>query len=884
MATTPSGAEIGPVDRFVGGWMRAAHRWPRTALAALAVLLVLAGLAIPRIEVDADSSKMLSAELPAQRRAAALNDAFPGLKNAILVIVRAPRADAADLAAASLAVRLGQDSDWIESVFAPAADPFFAAHGFLFRDTGRVEAMFAQLSKSANLIAGLRADQSVDGFLGTLDQAAALAGRAEIGSEGLDPLFAEAAAVIEAQAAGGAAGRAAGGGRSFGWTSLLEAPEEAEREARGEAGPVTRLLTVTPVLDTGRLSPARPALDEIRAAIAALPPEIAAPVEIGITGEPALRAEEMESVFGTIEVSTALSLILVAILLRTGLRASGRTVVGLISLVAGIVLTTGFAAVTVGTLNLVSVAFVVLMVGMGVDFAIHILAHIAETRRQGVPPVDAVVLTGTRTGMALALNAATAALAFLAFATTDFTGMAQLGIIGSGGVILALAVAATLIPAVIAFRPRTAGTVDPRFEPMARVGRRWRALPFVVLAIGAAAVLPALQVRFDADPMALRDPAAPSVAAFRMLAQSPQTSPYRANVLAGSAQQAAEIAGRFADVPGVAGAVTIQNLIPEDQDAKLMLLDIAAPSIEHAVSGAPTELVAATGEAPVIERLRRRLADMPGAGARLAAALAAYQAGRTPATDAALAQDLFRTFPLLLGRLEAMLSADYVTEESLPEQLRRRYVSPEGIYRVEILPEEDLDDPAALARFVETVQAIAPEAAGGPMQLAAAGRTVGDSMLRATLLAALATGILAWAATRRLVDTAAILLPLVVGGVVTAAASVALDMPFNYANVIVLPLMLGLGVASGVHIAVRERRAPGAVFATSTPRAVLFSALTTIAAFGTLALSDHRGTASMGVLLSVSVIAAVGSVLGLTPALMRWAARARRATSRRSRT
>ena len=868
---TTSGAEIGPVDRFVGGWMRLAHRWPRTVLAILAALLVLAGLAVPRIRVDADSSSMISAELPAQRRAAALNEAFPGLKNTVVIVVQAPQADAADLAAAALAARLGEGSEWIESVFAPAADPFFAAHGFLYRDTERVEEMFAQLSKSANLLAGLRADRSVEGFLGTLDQAAALAGRAEIGPEGLDPLFAEAAAVIEAQTDGAR--------RTFGWMSLLEPGAEADGAADGAAGPVTRLLTVTPVLDTTRLSPARPALDAIEAAVASLPPEIAAPVEIGITGEPALRAEEIDSVFGTIGISTGLSLLLVFALLRTGLRASGRSVVGFIALLISIFLTTGFAAVSVGTLNLVSVAFVVLMVGMGVDFAIHILAHIAEIRRQGVPPVDAVVLTGTRTGMALMLNAATAALAFLAFATTDFTGMAQLGVIGSGGVVLALAVAATLIPAVIAFRPRTAGTVDPRPEPMARVGRRWRALPFVVLAVGAAALYPALQVRFDPDPMALRDPAAPSVAAFRTLSESPQTNPYRANVLAPSAEAAAEIAARFEDVPGVAGAVTIEDLIPQDQDTKLMLLDIAAPSIEHAVSGAPTELVAAPTDGPVIERLQGRLADLPGAGGRLAAALAEYQAVRTPVTDAALEQDLFRSFPLLMGRLKAMLGADYVTVETLPEQMLRRYVSPEGVYRVEILPAEDLRHPAALEHFVETVQAIAPEAAGGPMQLEAAGRTVGESMLRATFLAALATGLLAWMATRRLVDTAAILLPLVVGGIVTAAASVVLGMPFNYANVIVLPLMLGLGVASGVHIAVRERRAPGAVFATSTPRAVLFSALTTIAAFGTLALSDHPGTASMGVLLSVSVIAAVGSVLGLTPALMRWAARARRAVS-----
>jgi predicted RND superfamily exporter protein len=133
--------------------------------------------------------------------------------------------------------------------------------------------------------------------------------------------------------------------------------------------------------------------------------------------------------------------------------------------------------------------------------------------------------------------------------------------------------------------------------------------------------------------------------------------------------------------------------------------------------------------------------------------------------------------------------------------------------------------------------------------------------------------LLAWASTRRVSDTIAILLPLGVAATITAAASVLLEMPFNYANVIVLPLMLGLSVDAGVHIAMRERRAPGAVFATSTPRAVLFSALTTIGAFGTLALSEHRGTASMAVLLSVAVLAAVGSTLALTPAIMRWMSR-----------
>lgn len=858
MAGQPGGEAISIFDRGVARWMETAGRWPKAAVAILGVLLVLAALALPRIEVDADSTMMIAADLPAQERAAELYAAFPGLRTAILVIVQAPRADAADMAVAALVERLEAGPGWIESVFAPSVDPFLVGHGFMFREADEIEALFSRLSQSANLVARLRTDPTLEGFLAALDEAAMLSARAEIGPGGLEPLFAEAAEVFEAHARGDR--------RDFGWTSLLEAATTGP-----EGAPVTRVVTVTPELDLARLSPARPALDVIDAAIADLPPEIAAEVEIGITGEPALRAEELDSVFGTVGISMALSLVLVALLLRAALRATGRSVVALISLATSLVLTAGFAAVVVGTLNLVSVAFIVLMVGLGIDFAIHILAHIAETRRGGVPPAEAVLLTGRRTGTALSLSAVTTALAFLSFSVTDFAGMAQLGVIGAAGTIIAFLTAATLIPAVIAFRPRTAGTVDPRREPLPVV-RRMRALPYIVLALGLAAVWPATQVRFDADPMALRDPSAPSVQAFRMLADSPQTTPYRANVLAGSAEEAAEVAARFEDVPGIAGAVTIADLIPANQDEKLFLLDIAAPSIEHAVSGEPTQL-ASRAEGPALERLEERLSNEPGAAGRLARALAAYRAVRTPAADATLTEDLFLSFPLLIGRLEAMLAAGYVTEETLPDELRRRYVSPEGIYRVEILPEEDLDTPAEITDFAAAAQRVAPQAAGGPVQLEAAGGTVGRAVLMATLLAALATSVLAWISTRRVSDTLAILLPLAIAGTITAASSVLLEMPFNYANVIVLPLMLGLGVDSGVHIALRERRMPGAVFATSTPRAVLFSALTTIAAFGTLAMSDHRGTASMGVLLSVAILAAVGSVLGLTPAIMRWMSR-----------
>src|SRR5690625_4161121 len=326
MAGNPGGETGSIFDRFIAGWMDLAGRWSKTSLAILGVLLVLAAIALPRFAIDSDSTRMLSPDLPAQKRAAALNEAFPGLRNAILILVQAPRADAADLAVVALKERL-EGRGWIESVFAPSADPFLVGHGFLFRERAEVDSLFARLSQSANLIAELRTDQTVGGFLSAIDMVTVLSERAGIDGASLEPLYAEATAVFDAAAKGEH--------RIFGWNSLLE--EQAE-----DAATVTRLVTVAPRLDLSRLNPTRPALEEIEATIADLPPEVAGTVTIGVTGEPALRAEEVESVFGTIGISAALSLLFVAILLRMALRAAGRSVVAMISLVASLVLTAGF--------------------------------------------------------------------------------------------------------------------------------------------------------------------------------------------------------------------------------------------------------------------------------------------------------------------------------------------------------------------------------------------------------------------------------------------------------------------------------------------------------------------------------------------------------------
>ncbi|MEM6624023.1 MAG: MMPL family transporter [Pseudomonadota bacterium] len=862
-SATPPNAHAtahGLAERLVAGWMDRVMAWPRRVLGALGVLIILAVLAGSKLGVDPDSSKMLSPELPDQARAQALNAAFPGLKSTLAVVVRGPSADATDLVVAALAEGL-EGNAWVETVFATAADPFLAAHGFLYQDMDAVETMFTRISKSSNTIARLRTEQTIDGFARALDDAARLAEGADIDQASLDRLYAEAALVLEAEAAGGR--------RIFGWSAVLD--------DQADPGPTTRVISVLPRLDPDRISPAKPALRDIEAAIAALPADLVAGIEIAVTGDPALRTEELDSVLGTIAISLALSLVLVAVILRIGLGSAGRAALAFGALLGSLVLTTGFAALAVGQLNLVSVAFIVLMVGLGIDFAIHILAHVTEMRGNGVSARDAVRLTGQRNGLALGLSAATTCLAFLAFATTDFIGMAQLGLIGGVGVLIAFGVAVTLIPAVVALLPGLAGTGAGAAarRTLPRKTGDGTLLATGMLVLGALAVLPALQARFDPDPMGLRDPAAASVQAFQLLASEPETTPYRASVLTPSLDAAEATATRLDTGVGIGGTLTIADLVPDQQDDKLTFLDFAAPSIEHAVAGTPTDLTDPL-EGDSVNRLIARLDGAEGADSpsgRLGAALAAYQADRTPDRDAALTTALFQAFPLMLTRLESLLAADYVDQDALPSVLRDRFVSADGQYRVEVLPDGALQTPAQIAAFADIVSDLAAEAAGGPVQLAAAGQSVGRAMLFATLLAALSTAFLAYWATRRVADTVAILVPLGIAGILTAAASVLLGMPFNYANVIVLPLLIGIGVDSGIHMALRERRAPGAVFATSTPRAVVVSALTTMAAFGTLALSDHRGTASMGALLAISMTAAICAILTLTPALIRWSRR-----------
>ncbi|MEM6487735.1 MAG: MMPL family transporter, partial [Pseudomonadota bacterium] len=854
-APTPAEPPRGDaLTRAATALARGAFDAPRLTLALLALLVAVSiGLA-SRLGVDTDSSKMLNPSLPFQVRAQAINAAFPAVKNTVLVVVRGSHADAVEAATAALAARLGADPA-VERAFAPSADPFLVTHGLMYQPLDEMRATLSRLSQSANVLAALRAERTVEGFLASLDRAMLLAEGGGADPADLAPLMEGAAASFDSAAAGTPV--------PFDWT----------RAVSGADPIVTRVVTVEPMLDFDRLNPAKPALEAVAAAIAGLDPALARLVEVGVTGDPALRADELASVTATLPLSFGLSFLIVAGVLYLALGSLARMALALGSVLVTLVLTAGFAALGVGALNLISVAFVVLMVGLGIDFAIHLMAHLDEDRAKGAPPRAALLASMRSIGGALALSAATTAMAFLAFTTTDFVGMAQLGLIGGAGVVLAFLTALTLIPAAVALRPGLASGRGPLGVP--RPGKGGARLGVALaLGLGLAAAALAPQVRFDADPMALRDQQAASVQVYGWLAADPALAPLRLSVMVDDAAAAAATAEAAAALPGVERVLWLGDLVPGDQDAKLDELDLAYPSVLFAVEGEAVDLVDPP-EGDIAERLA---AFAHPAGARLAEALQRWRAAAGPGGADAMAEALFRFFPALIERLGMQLEAGPVAIADLPDGLVRRFRAGDGRLRVEIAATDPLVDPAARDAFVDAVAAAVPEAGGAPAQVSGAARAVGGAMLQATLLALAATAAAAAVALRSAPQVLAIVLPLLLAGAVTMAASALLDIPFNYANVIVLPLMIGIGVDTGIHLATRARAigrqarsADGTgtrVFDTSTPRAALASALTTIGAFGTLALSDHRGTASMGVMLVIALSASVLMMFALTPPLV----------------
>jgi hopanoid biosynthesis associated RND transporter like protein HpnN len=551
-----------------------------------------------------------------------------------------------------------------------------------------------------------------------------------------------------------------------------------------------------------------------------------------------------------------------------------------ISLVVGLAISVAFGLFLVGALNVISVAFFVLFVGVGVDFGLQFsVRYRAERHDYGDLPA-ALRSAARKAGAPLALAGAATAVGFSSFLPTAYRGLSELGQIASSGMIIAFLTSITLLPALLMVlkppgEPRPMGFAA--LEPVDRFVERHR-IPVIVttllLVVLASPLL--LFLPFDFNPLHLRNPKAASVATFLELRRDPQTGANAIEIMAANSDAGDAIAQRLSSLPQVSRTVTLGSLVPGGQDEKLKLIEAAAEDLEPALN--PGEVAPPPTDEQNIEALSSTAATLstiggdgqgPGAGAArrlsgLFLQLAKADLSVRNEAEAAVVEPL----RMSLDQLRQELDPQPITTDTIPADLKREWVNPDGRARVEVLPSGDPDDTKVLLNFVTAVLAIEPDATGPAVLLFEAGNTVVRAFIEAGMFALAAIALLLWITLRRIADVLLTLVPLLVAGIVTLELCVALDLPLNFANILALPLLLGVGVAFKIYYIMAWRSGKTALVQSSLTRAVIFSAMATATAFGSLWLSSDPATSSMGELMALALLCTMAAAVLFQPALM----------------
>jgi hopanoid biosynthesis associated RND transporter like protein HpnN len=866
------------LEREIAGWVDGVRR--RAGLIAWGGLALTAALGVYTaltLGINSDNMGLISDDLPSKLAYEEFTSRFPALDDSLLVVVDGETPELARNATERLRDALAPLTDQFTRVYIPGGGDFFERHALLYRELDDLDVFAAEMARMQPLIAELESDSSVQNL--TRLVAEGLDHVREEGGDGdewpmvLDRVGHATVAVYEEHPVG------------VSW-------EEVFLRGSSIEPPTRHTIVVDAILDPTNIFLAGSALETIRETAQELGFTEERGVRVRVTGNPALNYEEMIGILWDIVTAGAFCFALVSVVLIVALRSAKLVAAALITLLMGLIWTAAVATVTVGMLNVISISFAILFIGLGVDFSIHLGMRYADLLRGGAEHAQALRGAAGEVGSSLTLCAVSTAIGFYVFVPTDYRGVAELGMISGSGMFVILLLTLTYFPALLCSWlrvDRASLKSELRFraawwQPFERHAWAVRAAA-VVAAVVAGGIL--TQARFDSNVVAMRDPDTESVSTFNELLADGRGTMWFVNGLRPDLEQAAAAADRLAELDGVDHTLTLLDYVPVDQEEKLeiladvaMLLDPTVSAGGRGVEPLPVDRqVEALRElhtfldAPWIEGVHTPLADaMRNLRARLGTFLARIEReGDADAALAALEEVLLAGLPGQLARLRLALTAEPIGLETLPDDLVQRMRAEDGTARIQVFPTEDLSVEHALNRFVDSVRSVEPDAVGIPVNLVEFGAVTVSSFQQAIASALVAVVLLLWFLWRRASEVGLVMAPLLLSSGLTGATVVTLGYAFNFTNVIVLPLLLGIGVDSAIHL-VHQAKSDSAdqseLLESTTARAVFYSALTTIASFGSLAFSSHLGMHSLGVLLTAGMIFTVICNLVVLPALL----------------
>jgi hopanoid biosynthesis associated RND transporter like protein HpnN len=825
--------------------------------------------------LNSDFEDMISRDLPFRRTFQEYRNAFPTASDNITIVVEADTPEQAYEVRRRLAALLRKEPEICKSVYLPGGDSFFERNGLLYLSVEELETLSDNLADAQPLIAALSRDMSARGLFSIIEKVLKFSGDA-IGENSRLLLLLDRIGDAFAHALKGEA-------YELSWQEIVLDDKAGRRPHR-------EFIIINPYMDYTTLYPGKVALDMVSGMVDEIRQEHGQGVRVNVTGSIALQHEDLMTVRRGAEITFLTALGLVLVVLYAGLRSFRLVIISSVTLIMGLILTMGFGLALLGSLNLISVTFAVLFIGIGIDYSIQLCMRYREAKGSGLGHRTALVKSCRGVGNALILCTVTTAMGFFAFVPTAYKGASELGVVTGFGMVICLAVNLTVLPALLHLLPPGGGALKPflDFRGLSGVPEKY---PKATAGVAGGLVLLSLaalpMTYFDFNVLNLANPEGEAVSTAKKLFEDGRTSPWSISVLEKDLDSAKELSAKLRGLDVVDAAISAADFVPERQGEKLEIInDIAlfmlplpeasdGPPPDHertmeALDGLEAEIedaalsgkTADSSSAAVIERLTE-------ATGRLRALAGDHEKGR--AAFGLIERGLLPNLSIMLERLEASLEPEAFGLSDLPRQLKRLFVSPEGRYRVQVFPREDITDMDANKRFVADVRTLAPDATGAPVTILESGHAIISAFRQAALTALGLIAVFLLLVLGTLSETVLILVPLMAAVLFTTAASTLLGIPFNYTNVIVIPLLLGLGIDYSIHLVYRYREETAEVeklLRTSTAHAVFVSAITTIASFGALSFSLHRGTASMGRLLTICIFFMIASSLIVLPAFL----------------
>jgi hopanoid biosynthesis associated RND transporter like protein HpnN len=845
--------------------VRGCTRFATLTLLIALVLAVAAGFYTAKhFSINTDINKLISPNLDWRQRDQQFDRAFDR-DSTILAVVEAPTPELTKSASSALEQKLRGDTENFISLQPLGSGEFFDKNGLMFLPVDELAKLTGQFESAAPLIEIMAGDPSIRGLTGALETGLAGVQRGQIKLDSTARPFNLIAQTVEDILNKGTA--------TFSWRELMSDKPLTDGDRRA-------FIEFKPILDYNALEPGKDATDAIRNAATDLDFPGKYQARVRLTGPIPIANEEYATVQDGAIRNGIGTVLVVLLILWMALHSAKIIFAVFVNLFIGLSITTAAGLAMVGSLNLLSIAFAVLFVGLGVDFGIQFSVRYRSERFKNDDLRQALEEAARRAAVPLSLAAMATAAGFLCFLPTDYKGISELGEIAGAGMLVAFISSITVLPALLRLLnpPGEKEPVGYAFlAPVDHFLEKHRVIIVVGTLLIAVAGLPLLYfMKFDFNPMNLRNPKAESIATFLDLRKDPNTGANAIDVLTHSEADAKKIAARLEKLPEVLRVQSLDSFVPEDQPAKLKLIGQGAKVLNPALN--PDSIDAPPTDQENVESLRgsanalRKVAgDSKGPGAvasrRLADALS--KLAESDEATRNKAQTIFVTpLQVLLDQLRSSLQAQPVSLKTLPPDIVGAWKAKDGLMRVEALPRGDPNDNDNLRKFANAVLVAEPTAVGGPVSILKSGDTVVRAFIHAGIYALVVIGLLLWITLRRITDVLLTLVPLLVAGAVTLEICVLIGLPLNFANIVALPLLLGIGVAFKIYYVTAWRSGRTNLLQTSLTRAIFFSALTTATAFGSLWLSSHPGTSSMGKLLALSLVTTLAAVLLFQPALM----------------